>query len=79
MSKKQPWNVWRIKNRWLRSLFSTLVMAPALLALLVFSAFVSVAAGAVEGSRHAWWLFTKHQDGNVYRSLWRAITFREAA
>lgn len=79
MTQKQPWNIWRIKSRWLRAAFAAFVGIPILFAVIVFCAALSVAAGTVEGAKYAWWIFTKHQDRTVYQSFWRAVTLKTRA
>lgn len=78
MTKKRPWNIWRIKNRWLRAVFTALVMAPIVLFLFVFCAALSILDGVIEGGKHAWWVFNRDHDTSIYASFWRAVTLREA-
>lgn len=79
MTKKSRWNIWRVKNRWLRAVCTLFVMLPFLVFMVVLFAVLSVVVGMIEGGRSAWWAFTKHQDADIYRNFWRALTLREAA
>lgn len=79
MQKEKHWNIWRIKNRWLRAFAVALIGTPYLIAAALLVAVLSVVIGAGEGLAKAWSIFRSEQDGKViYRNYWRAITMREA-
>ena len=78
MTKKQPWNIWRIKNRWIRAVFTALVMAPLIVVIFALTVLASIGDGIIEGARSAWWCFNKSHHTDIYRLAWRAVTLREA-
>lgn len=79
MSKKRTWNIWRIKNRWLRSIVVALVGTPLIVAAVAFVAFIAVIAGMAEGAAYAWSVFWREQDiKKISSNWWRAVTLRDA-
>ena len=80
MTKKPRWNIWRIKNRFLRAGFTLLAMTPLLLLALVITAIIAICAGIGEGVSYGRHVFKRNSDiKRMWPNYWRAITFREAA
>lgn len=77
---KQPWNIWRIKNRWLRAVFTLVFMSPVLVGAVILTAAIAIVVGIGEGAAYAWHVFTGNRDVKVVgRAYWLAITLKEAA
>lgn len=73
------WNIWRIKNRWLRAFAVALIGTPLLAAVVAAVALLSIVVGMGEGAVHAWSMFWRERDvAYVGKNWWRAVTLREA-
>lgn len=80
MAKEKYWNIWRIRNRFLRAVFTLVCMTPLLVAAGAVLAIVAICAGIGEGAAYAWHVAKKNSDvKNIWSGYWRAISFKEAA
>lgn len=79
LKSKQRWNIWRIKNRFLRAAFTLLVMTPILALVVILVAVIAILAGMGEGTTYAWSVFVRNSDAKkIGRVYWRAVTLGDA-
>lgn len=79
MTKKPSWNIWRIKNRWLRSAVVAIIGTPVIFVAVAFVAVIALIAGMAEGATYAWSVFWREQEvKKIGINWWRAVTLREA-
>jgi hypothetical protein len=79
MTHKQPWNIWRIKNRYIRAAFTLAIVTPILAATGTVVATIALCAGIGEGASYAHHVARTNSDVvGICRNYWRAITLKEA-
>lgn len=78
--KHEHWNVWRIRQLWIRAIVTwlfVLVMVPVALILGILMIITQMAIGAVEGvTRGARDFWSGFFDAQLFRVAWRAMSGR---
>jgi len=77
LTENPQWNIWRIKSKYARALFTVFIVTPLLLVVTTITAFLALIVGAAHGAKYAWYIFSEVVlVDNTWIGYWRAITLR---